>query len=357
MMSAKITMGEWSFVTIAKTITQLETSSVISASLVGPKIICLIEYSGSRFFEKLGHVTVSCAICSKRRVTLITHSTSLGIVPGDRKLVVYGQVTDAPPDVSSAQARQFNSNVVIYISCTVAILVFILLILIAIKVIRRKSPNPNGYTLTSTGKFGSHNYPQTRLCIAVYLLFMYLTHIPACLSFENWYRGALPPSSLSRVFDPASKNYVFSNPLTLTFGPSALVCSLLWKIPCISPSSKLASSLRFGVLCMGREDGTIAVKTERRRRVVGRTVPHGWSKWILEYEFFNLLCFSFQFMLLVPKGWGLVHPRFEQFAPKSNARKWRVRVSRCFCFSHNIGIGYGSYSHGEETTISLHCYL
>lgn len=81
---------------------------------------------------------------------LESRNCSDGFCQSDRKLVVYGQVTDAPPDVSSAQARQFNSNVVIYISCTVAILVFILLILIAIKVIRRKSPNPNGYTLTST---------------------------------------------------------------------------------------------------------------------------------------------------------------------------------------------------------------
>ena len=43
-------------------------------------------------------------------------------------------------------------NLTLYIVFGIAILVFIMVILIVVKVLKKKNANPNGYTLTSTGR-------------------------------------------------------------------------------------------------------------------------------------------------------------------------------------------------------------
>ena len=76
---------------------------------------------------------------------------------------MYGQVTDTPgSSVTSARDQTgIDTNLVLYIVFAVSILVFVLVILIVVKLMRRKSPNPNGYTLTSTGKNLSESNVQT----------------------------------------------------------------------------------------------------------------------------------------------------------------------------------------------------
>ena len=73
---------------------------------------------------------------------------------------MYGQVTDNPTlsdrDLSSSSSSTLSptsgvDNVTLYIVFGVAFVVFIAVVLVLVKILRRKSANPNGYTLTPTG--------------------------------------------------------------------------------------------------------------------------------------------------------------------------------------------------------------
>jgi hypothetical protein len=71
---------------------------------------------------------------------------------------MYGQVTDVPnasDDLSSSSssisATSSVDNLTLYIVFGVAFLVFIAVIIVIVRLLKRKSANPNGYTLTSTG--------------------------------------------------------------------------------------------------------------------------------------------------------------------------------------------------------------
>ena len=66
---------------------------------------------------------------------------------------MYGNNEDRSEDniVSSATPSGSVTDMTLYIVFGVALLVFILVIFIIVKILKRKNPNPNGYTLTSTG--------------------------------------------------------------------------------------------------------------------------------------------------------------------------------------------------------------
>ena len=76
---------------------------------------------------------------------------------------MYGQVTDNPAlsdrDLSSSSSSSTLSptsgvdNVTLYIVFGVAFVVFIAVVLVLVKILRGKSANPNGYTLTPTGMY------------------------------------------------------------------------------------------------------------------------------------------------------------------------------------------------------------
>ena len=77
---------------------------------------------------------------------------------------MYGQVTDNPTlesdrDLSSSSSSSSTisptsgvDNVTLYIVFGVAFVVFVAVVLVLVRILRRKSANPNGYTLTPTGK-------------------------------------------------------------------------------------------------------------------------------------------------------------------------------------------------------------
>ena len=75
---------------------------------------------------------------------------------------MYGQVTDSPPvgddrDLSSSSsvatgATSGVDSVTLYVVFGVAFVVFVAVVIVLVKVLRRKSANPNGYTLTPTGE-------------------------------------------------------------------------------------------------------------------------------------------------------------------------------------------------------------
>ncbi len=58
----------------------------------------------------------------------------------------------ATPSSDVNVTSQNGTNVTLYIVFGVAFLVFLIIIVVVVKVMRRKNANPNGYTLTSTGK-------------------------------------------------------------------------------------------------------------------------------------------------------------------------------------------------------------
>ena len=75
---------------------------------------------------------------------------------------MYGQVTDNPAlsdrDLSSSSSSTLSptsgvDNVTLYIVFGVAFVVFIAVVLVLVKILRGKSANPNGYTLTPTGMY------------------------------------------------------------------------------------------------------------------------------------------------------------------------------------------------------------
>ena len=80
---------------------------------------------------------------------------------------MYGQVTDNPTlesdrDLSSSSSSSSTisptsgvDNVTLYIVFGVAFVVFVAVVLVLVRILRRKSANPNGYTLTPTGKIFS----------------------------------------------------------------------------------------------------------------------------------------------------------------------------------------------------------
>ena len=78
---------------------------------------------------------------------------------------MYGQVTDNPTleserDLSSSSSSTISptsgvDNVTLYIVFGVAFVVFVAVVLVLVRILRRKSANPNGYTLTPTGKIFS----------------------------------------------------------------------------------------------------------------------------------------------------------------------------------------------------------
>ncbi len=77
---------------------------------------------------------------------------------GTGQLVMYGTDTSSDVAVSATPSSDVNvttqheTNVTLYIVFGVVFLVFVIVIIIVVKIMRRKNANPNGYTLTSTGK-------------------------------------------------------------------------------------------------------------------------------------------------------------------------------------------------------------
>ena len=77
---------------------------------------------------------------------------------------MYGQVTDNPTldadrELSSSSSSSTISptsgvdNVTLYIVFGVAFVVFVAVVLVLVRILRKKSANPNGYTLTPTGMY------------------------------------------------------------------------------------------------------------------------------------------------------------------------------------------------------------
>ena len=68
---------------------------------------------------------------------------------------MYGQVTDMPTGIASPTDSITTTNLILYVVFAIAFLVFIAVVAIIIKLFKRKTANPNGYTLTSTGKIAA----------------------------------------------------------------------------------------------------------------------------------------------------------------------------------------------------------
>ena len=72
---------------------------------------------------------------------------------------MYGTDTSGDVALSATPSSDVNvtsnndTNVTLYIVFGVAFVVFAIVIIVVVKIMRRKNANPNGYTLTSTGKF------------------------------------------------------------------------------------------------------------------------------------------------------------------------------------------------------------
>ncbi len=69
---------------------------------------------------------------------------------------MYGQVVDTPPSQSPTQTQASPAlaatNLTLYIVFGVASVVFVIVVVVIVRLLKRKSANPGGYTLTSTGQ-------------------------------------------------------------------------------------------------------------------------------------------------------------------------------------------------------------
>ncbi len=78
------------------------------------------------------------------------------VFSGTGQLVMYG--TDTTNDVtltatpSSDVTSTSTTHMTLYIVVAAVFVIFVVVIVVVIKVMKRKNANPNGYTLTSTGK-------------------------------------------------------------------------------------------------------------------------------------------------------------------------------------------------------------
>ena len=75
---------------------------------------------------------------------------------------MYGQVTDNPTLDADRELSSSSStisptsgvdNVTLYIVFGAAFVVFVAVVLVLVRILRKKSANPNGYTLTPTGMY------------------------------------------------------------------------------------------------------------------------------------------------------------------------------------------------------------
>jgi hypothetical protein len=97
----------------------------------------------------------SLEILIVRKISSLKRTTFFS---GTGQLVMYGTDTSSDVAVSATPSSDVNvttqheTNVTLYIVFGVVSLVFVVVIIVVVKIMRRKNANPNGYTLTSTGK-------------------------------------------------------------------------------------------------------------------------------------------------------------------------------------------------------------